>query len=262
MIVLALLSLTGCEAFQKARDTLDGVLQPVVVEGLVLGIQAPQGTGADDLFQDSPYAAGTAVTAFLADAQEVADLENAPITDAEVVVDVGDATFDIPALGEGGYSRVPDGAMVYDAGQTWSLSITRTADGESSTGVASLALPADHDFSEQLPMFHTAGEAIDLDFTGLDYDAALVVVLDQDGVAYSNEPTTIREVYEFTHGNGDLTTETLPGEVFTEGGIFLVGVAGMTNTRAADLEGVNTALSTVMMGKMRFYAVSTFPPGG
>ncbi|MCA9492736.1 MAG: hypothetical protein H6736_13015 [Alphaproteobacteria bacterium] len=257
MIVLALLSLTGCDAFQKAKGTLEGVLEPVVVEGIVLGIEAPQGAGADTIFSGSDYQAGTSVTVFLADAKEVDEIENAPIEGADVTMTDQGAPVDIPELGDGGYALAPGQQLPYAAESTWTLSVSRTSGDETSVSTATLLLPPDHDFADQIPAQHDLNVAIDIDFTGLGYDTALIVVLDEDGVAYSNEPSTIRELYDFTHGNGDLGVVTVPADIFDAQSLYLVGVAGMTNTRAADLDEANTALSTVMMGKMRFYAVST-----
>lgn len=257
MLALVMLSLTGCDALNKARDTLEGVLEPVVVEGIVLGIEAPQGQGVDQLLEGTDYQAGTSVTVFIADAREVSEIENAPVTGADVVLSGPGVSVPIAETGGGVYTHVPSGDLPYDAEATWELTVTRSSEEAEQVSVASLILPTDHDHRDAIPTEHTLATGIDIDFTGLGYDAALLVVLDETGIVYSNEPTDIQELYTFTHGNGDLGVVTVPGDVFDSETLYLVGVAGMTNTRAADLDEMNTALSTVMMGKMRFYTVST-----
>ena len=152
MIFMAMMSLTGCDAFQKAQETLDGLLEPVVMEGLVLGVQAPQGTGADDVFEDSGYAAGVSATVFLADAKEVAEIENAPITGATVEIVTGDGSFAVEEVGQGTYARLPDGSLEYESEATWSLVVSRESAGETTESSASLLLPIDHDFADQIPM--------------------------------------------------------------------------------------------------------------
>ncbi len=258
MIAFSLLTLIACDAFDRARDTVDGLLNPVVAEGLVLGVEAPQGDGLDQLLGGSSFQPGTTVSLFLADAQEVGELEQAPIRGAEVVLQAGGEPVPVPEVGEGTYALTPESGVAYVPEATWTLEVSRTEGDEVQRSIATLALPPDHDFADQIPTQIQPLTPITIDFTGLGYDSALVVVLDQDGVAYSNEPTTIREFYEFTHGNGELGTFEIPAETFPADQLFLVGVAGLTHTRAADLDGMNTALSTVMMGKMRFYAVQTF----
>jgi hypothetical protein len=258
MIALALLSLTGCDALNKARDTLDGLLEPVVVQGIVLGIEPPSGDGLDDLLVGTDFErAGISATVFMADAADVTELENAPISGAMVELVGPDASGMVAEVGDGAYARRPDGTLPYQPETTWQLVVERTEGDETQISTAELLLPVDVDQSDQVPRDHALNTPITLDFTGLAYDAALVVVFDRDGLAYSNEPRTIREVYDFTRGDGDLGVVEIPAETFDAESLYVVGVAGMVNTRAADLAEMNTGLSTVMSGKMRFYPVST-----
>lgn len=258
MIALALFALTGCDAFTKARDTLDGLLEPVVVQGIVLGIEPPQGDGLDELLANSRFEdAGTSATIFLADAANAAEIETAPISGATVQLTGSGATGNVNEADDGVYTRIPDGTFPYVPEAMWELVVQRDSPDGVVTSTAQLMLPVDADQSHDIPSMHQVDVPIQLDFTGLEYDAAIVVVMDQDGVAFSNEPSTIREVYDFTRGNADLTTVEIPGDVFDSESLYLVGVAGLVNTRAGDLDGMNTGLSSVMIGKMRFYPVST-----
>jgi hypothetical protein len=259
MYVFALMALVGCDAFNKAKNTIDGLLDPVVVEGIVLAIEPPENAELSELLGNSDYQAGTTVTVFMADAREVDEIENAPISGAAVTVSGPGVDASVAEIEAGVYLLTPvDDDVPYTSGDTWELHVVRTSGDQTATSTARLALPVDADFTSSIPQQHQPDTAIELDFTGLGFDAALVVVFDQEGeVTYSNEPNDVREVYEFTHGGQELGVITLPATAFPGEGVFAVGVAGMVNTDAADLTEMNTALSTVMMGKMRLYGVST-----
>lgn len=263
MLMLTLLTLTGCDAFNKVKDTIDGLLDPIVTQGLVLGVEAPDSSLIDGLIDTSTFESGTTVTLFMADARDVQDLENAPITGADVRLTGPGVDETVAELDSGTYALTPaDAEIPYVAGDEWTLTVDREAqDGTVYTSSAALLLPEDTDFSTQIPEQHTAGEAITLDFTGLSYTSALIVVLDDNGdIAYSNEPEDIREFYDFTHSNDALETLEIPGDTFAADTIYAVGVAGLNNTDANDLTEMNTALSTVLFGKMNFYPVNTGDP--
>ncbi len=260
-MLLVLLTLTGCDALNKAKDTIDGLLEPVVVEGIVLGIEPPQSQELQDLLDQSEFESGTTATIFMADAKEVDEIENAPITGATVSLLGTGAGVTLSEVDSGVYGLEPGtDPLPYAQGETWELESVRTDGDAQQVSTAQVALPAAADFSQEIPEQHAVDTAITLDFTGLPYDSALVVVLDDEGaVTYSNEPSTIKEVYDFTHGTTELGVVTIPAEAFPDEGIFMVGVAGMVNTDSADLTEMNTGLSSVVSGLMKTYAVSTLP---
>ena len=260
-MLLALLTLAGCDALNKARDTIDGLLEPVVVQGVVLGIEPPQSQDLQDLLDQSEFQSGTTATIFMADATEVSEIENAPIAGATVSLLGTGAGVTLTEIDAGVYSLAPGAdPLEYASGETWELESVRGSGDSQQVSTAQVRLPAAVDFSNEIPEQHEVSVAIDLDFTGQPYDSALIVVLDDEGnVTYSNEPQTIREVYEFTQGSTELGVITIPATAFPDEGIFMVGVAGMVNTDAADLDEMNTGLSSVISGLMRTYAVSTLP---
>ena len=99
----------------------------------------------------------------------------------------------------------------------------------------------------------TANTAVNIDLTGQEFDSALVIVMLADGgVTYSNQPDGIREFYDFTHGSELVTTVEIPAEAFPSNGVYAIGVAGLTHTVAEDLTEMNTALTSIMAGKMVF----------
>jgi hypothetical protein len=260
-MLLALLTLVGCDALNKARDTIDGLLEPVVVQGIVLGLEPPQNQQLQELLDQSEFQSGTTATIFMADAKEVAEIENAPITGATVSLLGPGAGVTLGEIDAGVYGLAPGAdPLEYASGETRELESVRGSGDSQQVSTAQVQLPPAQDFSAEIPEEHDVNTPIELDFTGLPYDSALVLVLDDEGnVTYSNEPTTIKEVYDFTQGSTELGVVTIPAEAFPDEGVFMVGVAGMVNTDPADLSEMNTGLSSVVSGLMKTYAVSTIP---
>ncbi len=248
-ILLALaLTLPGCAFFGKARDTFDGLVNPLVGLGLLLSVAPSEDEDVD--LSNAPVQEGTTFTLMLVDAAHVNDLDQAPVTGAAVSLH-GEAASEI----EDGTYLIAPGALAYDPGATWELQITRGA----SEATAQLALPATHD--EAPPREHSAGADLIVDLSGEEYDSVLVMVIDPlvGDVTWSNQPETPREVYDFTRGDPELVV-TIPGdEAFPDEQPYLVGIAGMNHTGASDLDGMNTIISTLMAGQMVFHPVSTIP---
>lgn len=242
------LGLPGCAFFQKVEDVFEGLTNPLVGLGMVLGVE-PAG-GAD--LEGTAYEEGVFASVFLADAANVDQIEEAPVTGAEVSIQ------SVPALdtGTGLYSIIPTDGLAYQEEVTWRVRV------EIGGGVATanLELPAAVDFDP--PTTHTAGSDLEVDASGQPFDSLLVVVLEAESgdVTWSNEPETAREFYDFTHRSTDELVVTIPGdEAFPNESGYLVGVAGMNHTGASDLHGMNTALSTLMAGKMVISPVTTIP---
>lgn len=248
LAVLALpVALTGCD---QLINTYEGLTNPLVAQGLVLGIAAPDSELID--LSQTDYGEGTAVTVFLADAESADKLEEAPVEGADVSVrgDFGDVPAD--ETGGGAYSIVP-GELTYADGATWTV----VADVQGEVGRANVDLPPPAAF--QIEQDHAKGEPIDLDFTGKGFTSALIVVMEVESgdITYSTEPKDIRDVYELTRSNEEIGVVQVPGTAFPDEKVYALGVAGMVHTQAADLEGMNTALSSVLAGKMKFYPVVT-----
>ena len=88
------------------------------------------------------------------------------------------------------------------------------------------------------------------------FEGALVVVLGPGGVTYVSRPDGIEALCDFSRDTGCVTTVEVPGTAFEEAGSCVVGIAGMANTTAADLSDMNTVLSNVTAGRMRFATVT------
>ena len=246
-LVASLVALGGCDLISEGRDLIGDLTNPLVTQALVLGVQPPDETSEVDL--PSEYSEGTAATVFLADAAEVDDLENAPISGATVLVE----TEELSDLGQGAYGMEP-GPLAYASGSTWTVSVTLSGD----TATAAVDLPPAATFD--VPETQTVNTGLTIDLSGQEYDSAIVVVLDQEGeVVYDNTPQDVKALYDFTRGDS-ATTVDIPAEAFPQVGPYLIGVAGIRTTTGRDsIEGMNTALSTMMAGQLRFEPVAVAP---
>jgi hypothetical protein len=248
---LLLASLVGCSLFDQGRDVFEGLTNPLVAEAIVLGVEAPEFDGVD--LEAVGLAEGTGGTIFLADAAGVQDLANAPIDGADVRVRAAGAGDGIATGAGAGLYVLAPGQISYAAGASWQLLVD---DGDGGAlGTATLALPPTAELS--LPTEHTAGSPLTVDLTGRGFNSVLVVVIagDSQQTTYSNEPKDIRAIYDFTHGDDEVTTHEIPGSAFPAAGVYAVGVAGMLNASMDDFDQMNTALSAMVGGQMRFYPV-------
>lgn len=242
--LLLLLPLGGCELFNAGRNTIDGLLNPLVAEGMVISVEGPSiaDTGNQPTFDlsESGLEEGTTLTLFLADAANVNEIDQAPVTDASVTLEGVEASG-----GEGGLYAIAQG-LSYAAGTSWTLDVD-VAD-TSASAVVDLPPPA----SYTLPAL-AVDTPITIDLTGQGFNSALVVVIRAtEGVTYSNKPEGIREFYDFTHGGDEVTTVEIPAEAFPDNGAYAVGVAGLVHTTAEDLTEMNTGLTAIMSGEMVF----------
>ncbi len=246
--IALLLPLVACD---KLANTYEGVTAPIVGQGLILGVEAPPSeidlTGSD-------FANGASATLFLASAEEAQNIEDAPVTDATVSLSGGNlAALDATNLGDGAYQIGPDPALEYQDNATWTL--TALTSNDTSTADVTLPPAATFTFDTQ----HAVNAPITLDVTGQGFTDVLIVVMDNATGAstYDNRPTGIKELYDRSRNNTPLTTVEIPGSAFAGESVYAIGVAGLTHTTSADLDFMNTLLSSVSAGKLRFTAVST-----
>ncbi|MBX2800418.1 MAG: hypothetical protein KTR31_22250 [Myxococcales bacterium] len=245
------LVLLGACDFGNLQDQLEGLTNPLVAEGMVIGVAEP----ADDRIDLSAldYDPGANVTVFLADAANADELDAALVSGAMVSASDGQSSADLEEAESGVYTTVPGAGFDYVAERT----ATVTAVLDDTTGNVSVELPQTAGLT--IMEAHTAGQAIDIDVTGLGYTGSLVVVFDTTSgdVTYSNEPTTAKEVYDLTRGNNELTVVTVPGEAFPGESVYALGFAGLVHSRSADVDGLNTLLSGVIAGQLEFHPVVT-----
>lgn len=241
----------GCEQVKDIKDTVDGLTNPMVVEGVLLGVEPPDvGSGLD--LTNSDFARGTAVKAYLADAGDPTQLADAPVKGAMVhfVSDSNGGQLLLQDQQDGSYTaNEEDDGLEYFAEQ---VALTAELDGE----LRKISVNAPPIANATINNSHSAGNPMNVDISDQSFDGLLVVVLSSSGeVAFSNLPETIEELYDFTHGEGELAVE-IPGGAFNQPGLYAVGVAGTRNAGVDEMEEVNTALSTFVAGKFKFTAVN------
>ena len=165
--------------------------------------------------------------------------------------------------GGGKYELTADDGLEYVSGEEISLTSTY---GDLDRALSVDVPPAANlDISPE----HSTGTPMAIDLSGQGFDTALAIVMDVETgeITWSNEPQDISELYDMTHpdglslGEADDTDDTLiievPAKAFAAESYYLVGVAGMVVSSPDSFDNVNTALSTVMAGKIRFADVCT-----
>lgn len=255
-LLLPVVLLAGCDLalFEDELDKASGYLESLVMEGVLLGV-APVESDQIDL-SGTDYAQGVALSVFLADAASADQLEEAVLTGATVKYKVGGTTSPVPESGEGLYRATSDDGIAYSVGADFIVNVTA---GDLEAAVAMKA-PGPADLT--IPAQHAAGDNLLVDLSGYDYDSVLAVVLDtlSGEVTWSNQPEDITAIYDFTHGGGVNRLE-IPARAFgdAEGSVYAVGIAGMQVAGEEDFNEMNTALSSMMAGQMKFYPVTTVP---
>ena len=242
-----LLATSGCDLVENTQDALDGLTNPLVGLGLVIGVEEPEEVDLASTGLES----GTTFSMFLADAASADDLENAPIDGATVTLE-GIETD--PAV-DGLYVLGPDRAPSYVGQAIFDVAID--INGEMASG--RVRLPDGPDFVAI--QGHTPGEGLTIDLTGQGFNAAIVVVIESSSgeLTFSNEPETAREVYDLTRGNGDVGAVDVPGTAFpSDNEVYVMGIAGLHHTETSNLDGMNTVISSLSAGQMVFQPVSTF----
>lgn len=257
--LVALLGAGGCAGVDEVKDKVEGVTNRFVLEGLYLGIAEPDDPQLQDMLSGTDYDKATTLKVFLADAGDVTEIQNAPISGADVsfLSDANGGSIALVESSAGSYS-LPDGSgVVYTAGETVSVS----ADYGGTTHKAPVDAPAAADAG--IDTSHTAGTAMVVDLSAQDFDSALVVVVDANGqVTYSNEPTSIEDLYNFTHSGTWSGKISIPAKAFPDETLYAVGVSGLYIADPNEFTEVNTALSTLMAGKLKFSPVCTIPNAG
>ncbi|MCB9690909.1 MAG: hypothetical protein H6736_03755 [Alphaproteobacteria bacterium] len=247
---MLVLSLLACAQIRETRDILGGLTEARVAASLLLDVPAPP------VDVDLPFPEGTVATAFLAEAEDADSLEDAPFAGATVAVGDGTSSALLDDNGDGTYTLGPEASLPYVAGARWTLAIDGMGDGRST---AEVVLPDAVDPGSAFDAVHPIGSPLVLPIDTPDVERVLAFVLDGSGeVVWSNEPGDIEEVFRFLHG--PVTAElTLPAEAFPTAGAYAVGLAGLSLADAGDLDGLNTALTSVAAGRLEVHPLAVGP---
>lgn len=242
------LFLVGCDRLQRIADLAD----PVVAQGLFLGLEVPD--GLPDLGDVEGFQYAAACTVFLGYFGDPSEITEAPVEGAELQLrSPANGRMVFRDEGEGKYMLDSSDGLVYSPGDA--LVISFEVDGVE----ARLDVVAPEPAELELPEVVEPETAVDVDLSDYDFEGALAASYDlgRGRLAWDNLPLSVEEVYDFTHAEGEIDAFELPPEALLRQGTYIVGVAGMQITDPQDFTGVNTSLSAFSAGQIvpRFVAV-------
>jgi hypothetical protein len=253
-ITLCFLCSTSIACNIEIPDEIAGLTNRFVVQGLYLGVETPDDDTIAAALEESDFGSGQ-VTVFFADATNIDDIEEAPITGlGPQFRSENSGSFDLAEDGDGRYTLASNANLSYIGGE----SVFVTVDYADETRKVPMSAPNGADVT--LATTHTAGNPMAISLVGQDFDSTLVTVIDivSGEVTHDNLPTDISEVLNM--GGDDDTSMTLeiPGAAFAAESIYAVGIGGLVKADTADFEQVNTLLSGFKAGTMSFQPVCTF----
>jgi len=261
-LLTALPALIGCQPIGEAigidlqgvEDAVEGLTDPMVAQGIVLGIETPQAKELDPLIEVGLIRPGVTVNIFLANAAAASDLGKAPVDGAEVVIQTPEDATTADALATGAYSyeATPNDGLEYVAEETWTL----WADaGREKASWIDVVLPPAAELN--LPAFIDVNQDLTLDFTDQGFNSAIIFVFDlAAGPTWGNYPTSIDEVYSRSLGHDPLNELVIPAEAFPRPGLYAISVAAMVHNDDEQLGELNKLLSRGMSGLMHVEAVT------
>ncbi len=249
-LVLLLLPLGGCSLIGSLGDELSKYTETTTMQGLALNVAEPENDEVANALAELPeWSPGIGrATIFLADAANVADLSNAPIRGAAVTLRA--KSFGALALDEGDAGRYETEDLDYPQGQELEVVIEGDTTHRAST-IAPVGLK-----NLRLPESSAMNRTIVVDASNEDIDALLVVVVEvgTGKVIYDSTPTSVEDMYAFSHGDGPTRVE-LDGSLFDRAGLYAIGVSGLERAGEGTYEELNVLLSTFMAGEVVFHSV-------
>jgi hypothetical protein len=251
-LLLSFLLLGACQKIDDLKDQFEGYTATLAVEGLLLGVAPPESDAID--LSGTVFDTAADLSVFIGDASSLDDLGSAPIEGLSVSLK-NDQLGSLPLVDEGRglYTLSSANGLAYYDDQAYAITVALAGGTSRAPGEAPEAADVD------VPLQHEAGTPLSIDVSAFDYDSVLIGIIDMStsDVTYSNQPETIEEVYDFTHGTQAVARADIPGSAFTAESTYAVGVAGMRNADPNDFDAVNTLLSAFLLGKMRFWPLST-----
>jgi hypothetical protein len=242
-LAVLLWPVVACGRLEAAGDAVDDVTSPVVAQGVLLGLELPDGV---DLSDAEGFSSSSLCRLFLAYVSDPGELSEAPVEGAS-------ADFRSEATGELGFRDVGAGAYELDAGDGLAYAPESTAmvaiDVDGDPGRMSVAMPDAADF--ELPSSIVRQTALEVEVEGGPWANVAVATYDIDRgrLTYDNVPTGVDEVYAFTHAEGPVDRVTIPAEAFARKSTYVVAVAGMAIADVDRFEGLNTSLSAFIAGR-------------
>jgi hypothetical protein len=246
LVLLPALS-TGCQLFQDLKDVVDDLTQPVLMQVIYVGLEEPDPMDGIDL-AGTKLSVGSTINAYIYDANLTTGA--LPATGAAVtLLSESLRSVGLAEDGKGAYSA--DGGDGLDYRALDDVEVVADYGGVRRRVGMRTPNPA----IVSIPEAHSAGVAISIDLRGQDFDNAVVLVLDLSseagGTAWESEidPTTPKDANNLT--------QTIPGSVFEDDHLYVVGVVGLKAADDADFEDVQVLGSGMMAGTMVLHPVST-----
>jgi hypothetical protein len=226
---------------------VDDLTQPVLMQVIYVGLEEPDPMDGIDL-AGTKLSVGSTINAYIYDANLTTGA--LPATGAAVtLLSESLRSVGLAEDGKGAYSA--DGGDGLDYRALDDVEVVADYGGVRRRVGMRTPNPA----IVSIPEAHSAGVAISIDLRGQDFDNAVVLVLDLSseagGTAWESEidPTTPKDANNLT--------QTIPGGVFEDDHLYVVGVVGLKAADDADFEDVQVLGSGMMAGTMVLHPVST-----
>lgn len=243
--ILGLLSLSGCKLFGALEDARELLEEPVTMQGLVVGLEVPEGIDADGTLLEI----GAQAQAWV----QRTTTSGVGVVDGAKVSLVSDRRGSVKLVQDGA-TWAADGrdGLAYVVGDE----VRMVVDYGGERGSISMDLPAGP--SINLPEEHTPGIGIPVSIRPQagepEFDNGGVIVYEM----LSGEVVWESD-YEVEEPVDPENLEiTIPGETFQADGIYAVGVVGLTASDEDQLLGLNPLASGMLVGQMVVGIVSTF----
>lgn len=255
--LLPVLLLTGCGDIQKLlalKDTFDDYTNSYVASTSILGVAPSDDERVDLALELTDLGSGARATTWLVQAQGAGGLGDDGLSGQPVRLVVDGQGLAMEEVVAGEYIADGESGLSYVPNSEARLQID-TDEGRKGLAVGLPEAPA-----FDLPEAHLPKEPLEIDLTGQDYDATLVMVLDvlTGDVTWEQSPSGAVELYEFARADGAVGWVDIPSDAFPNESVYAVGVAGTWNADAETFEGVNVALTTGFAGRFRFVTTCTF----
>ena len=246
LLLTVTLTLTACSEIEKLKEDFEKITNQTVLSGLVIGTE----DFSHPLIEgDLSAFALNESRVFLASAGvDSSDLNPEAISGATVELESDtNGVLQYTEDTEGFYGLNQDDGLEYVDQEMVTIVF------EDDAGVHSISntLPAAASFD--LADDHAVGEDLVIDLTGQGFESYLVAVTRfPDGeLVYSNEPTTFQDIYNLSHAESELTEVVIPGDSFSQEGVYAIALSAMVGTESEDMVELNTILSSLLAGKVK-----------
>jgi hypothetical protein len=245
-VVLPLLA-AGCQLFDDLKDAVDELTQPVLMQVVYIGMEEPEDAGGLDL-EGTEMDAGATLTAVIYDVDITTG--GRPGTGASVTLLSSHlSSVGLAEDGEGVYSADAGDGLDYRALDD--VEVVADFAGVRRRIAMRTPVPATANISED----HTSGVALSVDLRGQGFDNAVVILVDLTpgdvGTVWESEvdPTSPKDPENLT--------QTIPGDSFEDGRIYVVGIVGLKAADESGFEELQALGSGMLAGTMVLFPVST-----